>query len=345
MNSDYLSQLPVDVFIKGITYLPFDNVITICTSNTTLHNYCSDPKYNTIWKSVIDDTFGSIYDYQNKLKQIKSKLKLGENVYNYLVYTQLVKLLDPITQLMIYYRQDDMKSFDNPHYNNIQRFLSMFVLDKKDKMKKYLPSGDYLPFIKMLNNEIISKDDINRMLIVMAQEGNIKGVSMMLSKKGNVHAQKNMAVVLASQNGYLDVVRYLVEKGAKIHAQQDKSLVEASQKGHLDVVRYLVENGADIHAHHDEPLRLASANGHLDVVKYLVKRGANIHARDDEALKSARENEHFEVANYLSKKGSDIFTRTHSQTYAHSNDYNRDNFARLFDQNRRFETGMYLIEK
>ncbi len=29
MNIDYLSQLPVDVFIQNITYLPFDSVINI----------------------------------------------------------------------------------------------------------------------------------------------------------------------------------------------------------------------------------------------------------------------------------------------------------------------------
>ncbi len=34
MNADYLSQLPVDIFIQNITYLPFNEVINVCTSNT-----------------------------------------------------------------------------------------------------------------------------------------------------------------------------------------------------------------------------------------------------------------------------------------------------------------------
>ncbi len=123
MDIDYLSQLPVDVFIQNITYLPFDDVISVCKTNTTLHNYCSDPKYNNRWRKLIYDTFGNIYNYQEKLEQIRSNLGLNKGTYNYLVYTHLVKLLDPITQLMIYYRQGDMKSFDDPQYNNTQRFF------------------------------------------------------------------------------------------------------------------------------------------------------------------------------------------------------------------------------
>ncbi len=42
MNIDHLSQLPVDLFIKEITYLPFDEVISVCQADTTLHNYCTN---------------------------------------------------------------------------------------------------------------------------------------------------------------------------------------------------------------------------------------------------------------------------------------------------------------
>ncbi len=131
MNIDYLSKLPVDVFIQNITYLPFDEVISVCQANKTLHNYCTNSKYNSHWKALIDNTFGNIYDYQNKLKQIRDKLNISDDVYNYLVYSHLVKLLDPITQLMIYYRQGDMNSFENSQYNDTQRFLALFLLVKR----------------------------------------------------------------------------------------------------------------------------------------------------------------------------------------------------------------------
>ena len=108
MDIDRLSQLPIDVFIQQITYLPFNNVVKICSVNTKLHDYCTNPNYNNKWKYLIDNTFGNIYSYQEKLIEIWKELGIGEGVYNYLVYTQLVKFLDPITQLMIYYKQHDM---------------------------------------------------------------------------------------------------------------------------------------------------------------------------------------------------------------------------------------------
>ena len=111
MALELLSQMNVDVFIQSITYLPFQDVVSVCSANKTLHSYCNDPRYNKKWKRLIDNTFGKVYDYQNKLQQIWNKLGYKQPTYNYLVYTQLVKLLDPVTQAMIYYRQGDMDSF------------------------------------------------------------------------------------------------------------------------------------------------------------------------------------------------------------------------------------------
>ena len=303
MDIDFLSGLPVDLFIQHITYLPFEDVISLCSTNTTLHNYCSNPSYNNNWRKLIDDTFENIYNYQEKLKQTRNKLNINEGVYNYLVYSHLVKLLDPITQLMIYYRQDDMKSFDSPNYNNIQRFLALFLLGQKDKMKNYLPSDAYLPFINMLEGH---KIDQNKMLIEMAKEASVQGISLMLSKGADVHAQNDSALRWASRNGHLEVVKYLTEIGANIHADNDSALRLASSNGQSDVVKYLIGHAADIHAQTDYSLRLASKNGHLDIVKYLLKNSANIHAQHDEALTLASENDHLEVVRYLVEHGADI---------------------------------------
>ena len=299
MDVDYLSQLPVDVFIQNITYLPFNNVISVCKANAKLHNYCTDSKYNNNWKALIDTTFRNIYDYQNKLKQIRLNLGIGEGAYNYLIYSHLVKVLDPITQLMIYYRQGDMDSFDSPNYNNNQRFLALFLLNRKNKMKNYLPDDNYLPFISMLEGHKIDQNILDKMLAEMAKEGSVQGVLMMSSIGANIHVDNDRALRLASENGHLEVVKYLVKNGADIHADDDAALRWASANGHLEVVSYLIENKADIHARDDYALRGASANGHLKVVKYLIEKGADIHAQDDYALRWASENGHLEVVKYL----------------------------------------------
>jgi hypothetical protein len=69
-NSDLLSQLPVDIFIQQISYLSFKDVVSLCSGNTTLRKYYTDPKYRNKWKQLIDFTFQNIYGYQNKLSEI-----------------------------------------------------------------------------------------------------------------------------------------------------------------------------------------------------------------------------------------------------------------------------------
>ena len=306
MNIDYLSQLPVDVFIRNLTYLPFDDVINVCSSNRILHNYCINPDYNNKWRQLIDDTFKGIYNYQEKLKQIRNKLNINESVYNYLVYTHLVKVLDPITQLMIYYRQDDMKSFNNPNFTNVQKFLALFLLGQKDKINDYLPNDAYFPFISMLKGHKIDQNIVNEMLIEMANEGSVNGVLMMLSKGADIHTDNDLALRWGSKNGYLEIVRYLTEKGADIHVFDDLALRWGSREGHLDVVKYLTEKGADIHAEEDAALRWASDEGHLEVVKYLTEQGADVHADNDYSLRRASESGHLEVVKYLVEHEADI---------------------------------------
>ncbi len=122
---DRLSQLSPDVFIQQITYLPFQYVINVCSANKKLHGFCT--KYNNKWKRLIDNTFkDNIYAYEEKLKELWNKLNMKPDTYNYLVYAQIVKLLEPVTQAMIYYQQGDMESFEK--LNEVQQFLAWFLL-------------------------------------------------------------------------------------------------------------------------------------------------------------------------------------------------------------------------
>lgn len=124
---DYLTKLPIDLFIQLLTYLSFEDVINICSSNSRLHYYGLN--YNIKWKQLINDTFFSIQNYDKHLKKIWIELNLDEGAYNYLVYTKLIKLLDFITQLEIYYKQGDTKSAAsleiNIMMNNLERLAMM----------------------------------------------------------------------------------------------------------------------------------------------------------------------------------------------------------------------------
>ena len=269
MDIDYLSRLPVDLFIQQITYLPFDDVVNICQANSTLHNYCTNINYNNKWKALINTTFGDIDNYHEKLKQIWSNLKVNENTYNYLVYTQLVKILDPLTQLMIYYRQNDMKSFNSRKFNNDQRFLAMFLLGEKGEMDKFIDisTNPSIPsFAKLINNVEVDQNELNEMLIMMAKNGNVKWVKY-LTEKG---AFTIFALIVAAEKGYLDVVEYLIEKDKRYKFNAKIAFILASANGHLYVVDRLVHYVIEPH----EGLIAAIENGKLDIVRYLIEYGS-----------------------------------------------------------------------
>ena len=243
---DYLSQLSPDIFIQQITYLPFHDVINVCSANKKLHGFCNDPKYNNNWERLIDNTFkDNIYAYEEKLKELWNKLNMKPDTYNYLVYAQIVKLLDPVTQAMIYYQQGDMESFEK--LNEVQRFLALFLLGKRNKMIEYFSDREtpYSPFLDLLKGDTISQDDLDRMLIQMATAGNIKGI-MLLKKKGANQNKKNMALIFATKAGHLEVVKYLVEHGAHVPEGLD---ITAILHGHPDVSNYLTSQSV-MYKHH-----------------------------------------------------------------------------------------------
>ena len=74
MDIDRLSKLPVDLFIQQITYLPFKDVVSVCQANVKLRSYCNDPKYNIAWKALINNTFGEVYNYEEKLERFRQNL-------------------------------------------------------------------------------------------------------------------------------------------------------------------------------------------------------------------------------------------------------------------------------
>ena len=313
---DHLSQLSPDLFIQQITYLPFEEVIVLCTSNKTLHSYCTDPRYSNKWKRLIDTTFGNIHNYSEILNQIQSDLnpENPSNIYNYLVYTQLVKKLDPLTQLMIYYRQKDMKSFDKfPRY---QQYLALFLLGEKDAMMNYfLETEDqedktrYLGYIELMDKKPIPQRVLDSMTLEMIRNGNLQGVIMLEKLGGNIHSNANSGVYEAAMNGYLEVVKYLVRKGARVDALNGAPLSEAVKNGYLEVVKFLVENGANVHIWQDEPLKEAAKNGYTEIVQYLLSKESYSFHSMSTAYKNAYDNEHFTTAEIIDNKQKEQMKR------------------------------------
>ena len=239
--------VPVDIFLKQVTYLPFGSVVSFCQTNKLYHSYCTDTKYDSRWKNLIYNTFGHLYGYKDILNRLWKKLGYPKNKYDYIVYVKLVELLDPITQLMIYCKQDDMESLNDKKFNDVQRFLAMVLLGNISEMNKYLPHDYYLPFISWVEGKKLSQGNLNEMLSIMLKYGNPLGFKLLLEEGADIHARNYKGLTEASRRGHTETAILLLKYGADVHVDNDSPLMEASKYGHIETAILLLKYGADIH--------------------------------------------------------------------------------------------------
>lgn len=246
-----LVDLPIDLFIKHITYLSFNDVISVCQLNSKMYSYCTNIKYTNHWKKLIDSTFDNVYDYEDKLNIVWNKLrkKYPEyyGVYNYLVYTKLIKLLDPISQLMIYYRQGDMKSFNQYKYmfTDEHRYLALFILKEKG-FDITLPNSKYDRYVRLLTvgNPKQKLYGLNYLLNVMVEEGNIQGISLMLFKGADIHFDKEKPLTTSIRMNRLSIIKYLIENGADISKIDQRKIIEYHPSD--EIINYINKFNKDI---------------------------------------------------------------------------------------------------
>ena len=200
-----LDNLPADIFIKRVTYLPFDTVVTLCKTEK-YNDYCTSERYSNEWRQIIEDTYkNNVYDYQGKLNKIQKKYP----GYNYLVYTEFVKLLDPAVQGMIYYLQNDKTRFDS--LSNEQKFFALFLLNKPNEMEKYNKNSRATNnLIKLAKGGKISQQDLDDILYDYYYIG-VNFIKALMNKGADIHGHRDL-IFKMSQNP--DITNFGIEHGA-----------------------------------------------------------------------------------------------------------------------------------
>lgn len=286
-----MDLLNIDLFMEVISYLNLDDVISLCQTNSTLHKYGIN--YNNNWKFITNKTYSKLYNYSKHLKYF---VKITEK-NNYLSYTKLINTFDPISQLMFYYRRGDYRKFDYRSNYLPHKYLALFLLGEKSKMKYYKSRSNFL----FLENDTFDTNNINNLFQIMCDEGSIEGVKYAIERGA---LPKENCFSESCIKGYYDTVIFLVKNGADVNYLWDCPTRYSATNGHLKILKYLVEKcGGDIHAFGEEALRMACERGHLDVVKYLVKKGANIFINNNVCIINAFKYGNTNIVEYLIEQG------------------------------------------
>lgn len=118
-----------NLLMLQLTYLPFNDVISVCSLNKRYHEICYNEShvYDNQWKQIIDETYSFIPNYERLIDGKK---------YNYITYTQLIRELRHAIQLRIYFRQNDIDSFYDKRFNDKVRDLFLH-----EELRKYVNEG------------------------------------------------------------------------------------------------------------------------------------------------------------------------------------------------------------
>ncbi len=143
------SRFDANLLMLQITYLPMKDVVNLCSVNKRYHNICYNPsqKYDHQWKKIINNTYSTVIEPE----------VLNTMPYNYLTYTQLINELDRSTQLMIYYKQGDLESFNKSNENNRINLLTKAFEQQDQKLIEFLIINYDTPIQSVIGFNILKK--------------------------------------------------------------------------------------------------------------------------------------------------------------------------------------------
>jgi len=188
-----MNLLSPDLMAKELSYLPFDDVISLCKTNSKYHNFCTDKHYELYWKNMIVNTYGPLSNYQELLKKYKNL------EYNYILYTQLINLLDLDVQMDIYKRQGDEKSYERVgkikyvtvKFRNLGK-LANRMRNLNNRQRLMYPDG-----------RIISKKHVK--LFLQYQIRMIKGKHLLPEKtRDNIIDRMNKIILIDTLRNHVD---------------------------------------------------------------------------------------------------------------------------------------------
>ncbi len=172
----------------------------------------------------------------------------------------------------------------------------------------------------VINNDTISKDQLNYELLTFAYEGEAENIKLWIEKGADVNAVSDKgisALMYAAQKGNLLAVKVLVANGADINYRpygEVSALTSAVINNKIEIADYLLHKNADANIRDDQkitPLIYAAAYGYLNMSRLLIKYKSDIHLKDEygnDALMASVQYNHPEVSESLLQSGADINT-------------------------------------
>lgn len=292
-----------DILQEIVLRLPSKDIRSLCQTSRTYYNFCnSRPGF---WRGLIQRDYGNIFSLEELTRKVEQIFTcIGNDCWNYNVYTRLIYFLPKIVQLRVYLNMNDMTNFNSEKFSKEERYLAAILngrLDIANGMNEVDPSvidlGKYI-----LGKDPISEWEMDAVVVAAAEYGLVHFLrKVMLENPALSGDTLAWSLLVAAENGHIHVLEFLIEEfGANTNTPGYNPLDSAAAGGHLETVKYLLDRGARIET---ETLTEAVGSGNIDVVKFLVESGADPDFPFHQPLNAALTEGYSEIADYLRSVG------------------------------------------
>lgn len=295
MNSSHLQNLPPEVFFNILIKLPYQNIITYCSTNKVANTVCED---NFFWQQKANFDFGILAREFNETN-LTAELR-------YIEYLTIIgKDVVPGSENFI---EVDTCLYRAAFNNNIP-LINYFMTkggDKNYAAKGAAGAGNMELLKIILNLKIIGPIDIKMISMEAARTGQLEILKYFNSifQFDNTTMPLQCILNSAAKNGHEDIVRYFIME-RKVDTQQ--GLAYASEVGDMEIIKQIEQFPSSYKQSDDYPALLenilynASRGGHLELIKYVMSQGA----QDlNYALDGAAEGGKIEIIKYLMSIGA-----------------------------------------
>ena len=143
--------------------------------------------------------------------------------------------------------------------------------------------------VKLLQDKA-AENVLNDKLVVVAAEGDVDKVQLLLDAGANIEARNSVTsrpLIVAVAAGKIDILKLLLDHGANLEARDadgNTPLATAVAKNKLDIAKLLLDRGANVDSRDKNGstvLSKAVSISSLDAVKLLLDHGANPEIKDN----------------------------------------------------------------
>lgn len=279
MSLYHLYRTDTSLFAKTLEYMPIESVGELCKDRRFL-DFCLGKSNKALnqWKSLIDSTYGEYPGFVKYLNDVRRILRAGDpelTDFNYKVYVNLIKMFDPVTQLIIWRKKGDSK-FDES--SMVIKAIALYVLclqgyDACDELRQNNFIAADGKFLQEVSVEKPSDSDIERLVQIaidfdvpiliklylpfMAKDMIMNRINYILSNNRNIIAELILAhfdniylygetLRAALIRGNPDVVKYILDSKYTFKSIYNKLFEDALAGRNAKSIEYLIDSGMPV---------------------------------------------------------------------------------------------------